>query len=211
MKKLELKHIAKRLPYGLKGIIIQDKSESYMDNDWYNEDDCKSGKIWNLIGIVKPNKLNIPIGEGYLQGFLWSRGNTYVNFHTGILPILRPLSDLTKEIEHGGEKFVPIVSLFNHIDDSDYVDVHGLNFNTMNLQIDDEWNHIYSIMTDEGEELEFCVQSHGMTLFYKWTDYQISNVRDLFDLLLEWHFDVDNLIEKGLAINLNALEVNPYK
>ena len=34
-----------------------------------------------------------------------------MNFHRGVQPILRPLSDLTKEIEHNGEKFVPIRKL----------------------------------------------------------------------------------------------------
>jgi len=29
--------------------------------------------------------------------------------------------------------------------------------------------------------------------------------------LVEWHFDIANLIEKGEAIDVNTLETNPYK
>lgn len=30
-------------------------------------------------------------------------------------------------------------------------------------------------------------------------------------LLIEWHFDIAGLIEKGEAIDVNTLEINPYK
>ena len=29
--------------------------------------------------------------------------------------------------------------------------------------------------------------------------------------LIEWHFDIANLIEQGEAIDVNTLEENPYK
>lgn len=148
MKELKLEHIAKRLPYGLKGVITRDKSESYIDNEWYNENDFKSGVIWNLTGVIKPNKLNIPIGEGYLQGLLWSRGNTYVNFHRDMLPILRPLSDSFNK---------PLFGMINE--------------------------------TDKPENL------------LVWQN----------ERLLEHHYDVDDLISQGLAIDVNTLGINPYK
>jgi len=85
---LELKHLAPYLPYGLR----------FKGN----------GYIKKLIGI---------------NSF---RFNTYAPFRTqeGIYardenlvmlgkPILRPLSDLTKEIEHNGKKFIPV----NYIED----------------------------------------------------------------------------------------------
>lgn len=79
MKKLELKHIAPYLPYGLIYIYEGKKYKcsstiglkfiGYDDNQdsWHYIDDCK--------------------------------------------PILRPLSDLTKEIEANGEKFIPRVKM----------------------------------------------------------------------------------------------------
>lgn len=32
----------------------------------------------------------------------------------------------------------------------------------------------------------------------------------IYQKLLEWHFDVEGLIEKGLAISVNSLNTNPY-
>lgn len=82
-------------------------------------------------------------------------------------PILRPLSDLTKPIEHKGEKFVPI----NRIKESQY--------------------HLF-FRDDITSPLE------GL---------QFSEIRKL----IEWHFDIADLISKGEAIDVNTLEVNPYK
>lgn len=33
----------------------------------------------------------------------------------------------------------------------------------------------------------------------------------IFKKLIEWHFDITNLIFKGEAIDVNTLEINPYK
>jgi len=81
-------------------------------------------------------------------------------------PILRNLSDLTKEIEHGGEKFVPINKL----------PIIG--------------NECMSIIDD--------IYSGWI----RWSEIQ---------KLIEWKFDIANLIEKGEAIDVNTLEINPYK
>lgn len=77
-------------------------------------------------------------------------------------PILRPLSDLTKEIEVNGEKFVPIEYFLG--DDGD---------NILNA-----FNH-----NKNSDVIEYV----------------------LVLKLLEWHFDIYGLIEKGLAINKNTL------
>lgn len=78
--KLELKHLAPYLPYGLK--------------------------------VIKVNRDNEIIILNQLKHFPATGNNAfYINdvyVHQGnYKPILRPLSDLTKEIEHDGEKFVP--------------------------------------------------------------------------------------------------------
>lgn len=80
---------------------------------------------------------------------------------------LRPLSDLTREIEHNGEKFVPI----DRIKESQY--------------------HLF-FRDDIIAPLE------GL---------QFSEFRKL----IEWHFDIADLISKGEAIDVNTLEINPYK
>ena len=78
-------------------------------------------------------------------------------------PILRPLSDLTKEITHNGEKFIPIDYFVG--DDSDLV------YNACLIHND-----------------------------FSYLPY------NLVQLLLEWHFDIFGLIEKGLAIDINTLK-----
>lgn len=87
-----------------------------------------------------------------------------------VKPILRPLSDLTKEITVNEEMFIPreiILSKLNHL----------LTPSIM--------NNIKEVVTH--------------------LDYTV--VQKLF----EWHFDVFGLIESGLAIDVNTLEVNPYE
>lgn len=96
---LELKHLAPYLPYGLKGQLVVDKRDDFDFYDWTDgiNDLFKKGVIWELCGYAD-KELNIPLGEGEIDGFLYRNGLTYCNFHGGIEPILRPLSDLNAKI-----------------------------------------------------------------------------------------------------------------
>jgi hypothetical protein len=76
--KLELKHLAPYLPYGLK------IDTSKLENGYSIMTMCDKGGL-----------SNIEIGD-VMDEYPYTK------------PILRPLSDLTKEIEVNGEKFVPI-------------------------------------------------------------------------------------------------------
>ena len=91
-------------------------------------------------------------------------------------PILRPLSDLTKEIEHKGEKFVPIVKL-----------LENSSFDTSKMS---------------EEEIMYFVNG-----------YSYIDLIALYDLplYLLWHFDLFGGIESGEAIDVNTLDINPYK
>ena len=92
-------------------------------------------------------------------------------------PILRPLSDLTKPIEHKGEKFVPIVEL-----------LENSSFDTSKMP--------------EEEIMSFVEDVYSNIDLLALTD---------LPLYLEWHFDLFGGIESGEAINVNTLEINPYK
>jgi len=83
--KLELKHLAGYLPYGLKGIHLGNSVE--MTIHIFTED-------------IKENSISI------------------LGFFNECKPILRPLSDLTKEIEINGEKFVPLEYISTSVKDS---------------------------------------------------------------------------------------------
>lgn len=110
-KKLTLREIAPYLPYGLKMIFE------------------KSGKIIELSGIElsESEKLIFIHKNAFFESTKW-------NFK----PILRPLSDLTKEIEHNGEKFVPIKKL---------------GINKMWLGINDYHIHVYNQPYSEVQQL----------------------------------------------------------
>jgi len=101
-----------------------------------------------------------------------------LNIYTFCKPILRPLSDLTKEIEVDGEKFVPINLLKKEFNKTlcPYLFFDG----TISLDIDTE-NYSQTIDLFEG--------------------YLITQK------LLEWHFDIYGLIENNLAIDINTLQL----
>lgn len=97
--KLELKHLAPYLPYGLKCQFIEDMREDFGWQDWVGDIEIfNKGSIWTYGGYADPDLL-IPLGEGDLSGFIIRNGNTYSSVGDSVKPILRPLSDLTKEIQ----------------------------------------------------------------------------------------------------------------
>ena len=83
---------------------------------------------------------------------------------------LRPLSQLTEEIKHNGERFVPTELL----DSDDY---------PIDFFVDTEFEYMV-------DWINHCQKNHHI-LFMPW---------GLINQLTEWHFDVFGLIEKGLAL-----------
>lgn len=77
--------------------------------------------------------------------------------------ILRPLSDLTKEIEHNGEKV-----------------------------------NVYKILGSTYEPYIDLILKCSLSINY--LPYEC------IEILLKYHFDIHNLIEKGEAININTLK-----
>ncbi|MDV3568146.1 hypothetical protein CMU71_14730 [Elizabethkingia anophelis] len=83
---------------------------------------------------------------------------------------LRPISDLTKEITHNGETFIPLHRIlesycFNLSEmDEEYI----LSFKESLIDVDISYNTV--------------------------------------KMLCEWHFDFQDLIGRGLAINLNEVD-----
>lgn len=96
--KLEFTHLAPYLPYGLKARLSH-IGRLNLDSEYPNE---HQGKI----GIIR----NFGIYKGEVSGELQVT-NKYTFDFEGLEEleiILRPLSDLTKEIEHNGERFIPL-------------------------------------------------------------------------------------------------------
>ncbi|CAL67435.1 hypothetical protein [Christiangramia forsetii] len=170
MEKLELKHLAPYLPYGLK---IKGLTKIYPD----------------------------PI----ITGILGSCDRVYWNYHgaSGVWKledtklILRPLSDLTKDIKHNNNKFLPIVEL-SKIEFDDEVDIDfSSDFHENDYLLELEYVPTW-----------FALRFHKKDKnFSRWDDGEgISACKhELLFKLFEWHFDVFGLIEKGLAIDKNKL------
>ena len=130
--KLELRHLAPYLPYGLKYFI------DFEDGDT---------ACWKVEGLT--------IQEIFIDGY-------DCNYESkNCKPILRPLSDLTKEIDKDED-----VTFLDWIESEYEIDVLAF--------IDS-----YSI-----EKLPY----------------------EVMEYLFEWHFDIFNLIENNLAIDINTLK-----
>ncbi len=98
-----------------------------------------------------------------------------------VKPILRPLSDLTKEIEVNGVTFEPAY-FFEITDDSDS---YCYEFDSGNIKL---------------IKLLESISKHNIHFDIKF----LPNI--VVEKLYEWHFDIHGLIEKGLAINVNTLK-----
>lgn len=107
---------------------------------------------------------------------------------------LRPLSDLSKEIEVNGERFIPIMVMFGGADYAKY----DYNINIIDKPI--LGKYIQISVKDLGDP---CI-SFGL----KNINNNMLNL-DNWELLFKWHFDVFNLIENGLAVDVNTLNLNP--
>ena len=114
-------------------------------------------------------------GIHYVNEF--DRNDPEIDYH----PILHPISDLTKEIVHKGEKFVPIERLEESF-------IEGTeDLLVLSLEAID-----YFIENEDFSRIEYLPAI-------------------LIRKLIEWHFDIASLIEKGEAIDVNTLPENPYK
>ena len=162
MEKLELKHIAPYLPYGLK--VKDFDSEDEQSIEGY---------------FIRDNGINFSIQNGICH-------------ITNMKPILRPLSDLTKEIEVNGEKFIPAFRLYPFTDENTTIDEPYSDGRPVRISNEEGCFMIYS-----GTSFKFEDYMKGRNL--KFNDY------DMVNKLIKWHFDVFGLIEKGLAVDINTL------
>ena len=103
------------------------------------------------------------------------------NLNESHKPILRNISDLTKEIEHNGEKFVPSNKFQNlYLNDVRWGD------NSIGTGILRKNGYMIDICFINNEILGECPLA-------------------IYELLIEWHFDVFGLRERGLCIYYNEL------
>ena len=161
---IELKHIAPYLPYGLKVT--------------FEGDDL----IHEVVGLSIASK-----GVELISQFGdYGRANI-----KDCRLILRPICDLTKEIEHNGERFIPIMRIFG-----------GDTY-------DHDYKYEIGIVEKPivGKRIEISVKGLGSPVI----SFSISNILNnplyysQWKELLEWHFDIFGLHEKNLCVYYNEI------
>lgn len=157
--KLELKHLIPYLPYKLECKLLNFKCDY--------------------------------VGEpyGYANGYYFINEELYVTFKdrstagksvSNFQPILRPLSDLTKQIDVDGNRFVPIYRIIK--------------------QFSTEYHFRDSGMLMSLESLDDTI------LMFINNEIAPECHIGIFRVLSKWHFDVFGLIQRGLAIDINTIE-----
>lgn len=172
MEKLELKHLAPYLPYGVKVSV-------------------------NL-GLISPQ---VRIKAIYKDKILCDLG-TGIFYFDKIKPLLRPLSQLTQEIEHNGQNFVPLEVIARMIENKDtLIDKSSFDFNVINEAIGYDQVFQLRYKTDYDNYKHFVMlnfHQQEKCFFHTERIIPISCIEKLY----EWHFDIHNLIKNNLAIEL---------
>jgi hypothetical protein len=158
---LEVKHLAPYLPYGLKlQYVVREKVEKtgIMKTIIHNEDE------------THPTKVSIDWND---SEHIWM-----------FKPILRPLSDLDKELFiNGWFGFVPAKRLANEYLITSYWGTNEIGT---------------GILDKDGKMVNLCFIANEILGECPFMIYQS---------LCEWHFDIFNLIGQGLAVDINTLSV----
>ena len=159
MKKIEIKHLAAYLPYGLKGVYDENEESDIVD----------------ITGLCLFNKIN------HLQ--IRFKDNTSGLFDCEIKPILRPLSDLTKnDFKEELYQYYQTLGI-----DVKLVNYDSGNDNPFDMTLTVTYKMMGDVYTD-------CLINRGST---SETPYHI------IVWLCENHFDIFGLIKQDLAIDIN--------
>ena len=194
---LELKHIAPYLPYGLKG--IHDMPEYSILNQ--------------VVEVESLNEECITFKGLGFSDYYFNDNERENNFK----PILRNLSELTKEIEHNGEKFVPMEEMLR-ANKHEFKELPLIT--KCETKIYERDNDTFcTICTIEYLNNDKSVSSFSYSSQYRrfidrnetyGKPYATPYQYDLFEMLYKWKFDIFGLIPQGLAIDVNTLTINPY-
>jgi len=151
MEKIKLKHLAPYLPHGLKML------------------NTKSGKIIDVIGLQESvSCIRLFTTDAEYQLDIWP-----------LIPILRPLSDIDKEVNYGQQTYA-VTDLFEIGDDGGY----NYEFDNGNIKLIQQLRSMgkYNVYHD-----------------FNFMPYAVATE------LFERHFDVFGLIEQGLAVDINSI------
>lgn len=122
---------------------------------------------YGLFAIDECDFENNDFDEIVIYNGLWYSDEFQTNNNTLMIPILRTLSELTKEIEHKGEKFVPMVYLAKmrsgYLHESEFDRYFGklkMDISTKRLPFDMmlkliEWKFDIAGLIDKNEAIDY--------------------------------------------------------
>lgn len=147
---------------------------------------------YGLVGLYKRREhlqpTLITIGVSYYKN------ETTLSFDNELSPILRPLSDLYRPITHNRVEVIPIVELA------------CISNPSVNWECDNcDYAYDESYVFHYNEEYKCFIEQKDNRPIVVRNQYQ------LFDKLHELKVDYRGLIDDGSAIDVNSLDVNPYK
>lgn len=183
-RELTLTDIAGYLPHGLN---IYDRKRGITTVWNWQSADCSD---WN-----GEDKVETISGEQYSEELVLAT------------PVLRPMSDLYKEITdrnyNVGKPFVPIVELAGLLGESKKYqwELHSDGRCAFSPEAMEYFRWLE-------EEKSFV---HDLSYCDFFTGYVIFNQHKMYDLLHRLHFDFRGLIDEGLAVSVHALNQNPYE
>jgi hypothetical protein len=209
MRKLELKDIVGYLPYKMlfeyKGNILRmDTIQRFGYNVWAQQKYYKSKKNVKDINYSFLSKSNC---SGY--GF-------YIK---GIKPILHPMSDLTKPITvddyNNGKDFVPLFELAKTAYKEVYDKCILIKNVASEISSNPKANDIYEVGNFSLKDGMFEVIEYGEVIKRNKKDsepfVEIVHIPlkqcSYYDLLNQWHFDYRGLIDAGLAVDINTVNL----
>lgn len=203
MDKLTLKEIAPYLPYKLH-FIAKDREWELNKIDIISTYKVWACSSWNKKKLIYEPEINC-IDGCIGHGFRLSE----------VKILLYPLSQLTQEIEHNGERFVPMVELFKlktQVTGSEIFDyfiendtailrLKGHQFEEITFktffEIDLEPNQVaFSIVSEIWEDDQMKQENIN----------QCGNEMLMYQKLHEWHFDLYGLLDRGLAIDKSTVK-----
>ena len=113
--------------------------------------------------------------------------------------LLRPLSQLTKEIEHNGKKFVPLEVIARMIEHKDtLIDKSSFDFNVINENVGYDLVFQLRYKTDYDNYKKVVMLNFHQQEKCFWHTEKIIPI-SCIENLLEWQFDIFGLIENNLA------------
>lgn len=171
------KYLGISLNCGLK-VILNRKGKFNLDEEYpepHNE-------ICEVVEVLKSNSsFDYEISDGNVSyGFIELDEFDF---------ICRPLTDITKPIEHKGEKFVPLERI--------------LGLGKKDGDASSPWN--YKILINDNNLIRIELVRSQQTLELNFRDLSLKHAM----LLIDWHFAIG--LDKTDYIDVNTLEVNPYK